>query len=93
MAPKALLFAGLLGIGFGGFAVAETIAIESGIAVKESHIATPPRGMTMNQVAEQFGAPTAKVPAVGKPPISRWEYAGFVVYFEGDRVIDCVVAG
>ena len=34
-----------------------------------------------------------KVPAVGKPPISRWEYPGFVVYFEHDHVIHSVVSG
>jgi hypothetical protein len=29
---------------------------------------------------------------VGKPPISRWEYPGFIVYFESDHVIHSVVA-
>jgi hypothetical protein len=27
---------------------------------------------------------------VGKPPITRWDYPGFSVFFEGDRVIDTV---
>ena len=75
-----------------GLAQAETIAVDSGIAVKESDVATPARGMTMNQVATKFGTPVSKVPAVGKPPISRWEYPGFVVYFESDHVIHTVVA-
>jgi hypothetical protein len=75
-----------------GLAQAETIAIDSGIAVKESDVATPTRGMTMEQVATKFGAPATKVPAVGKPPISRWEYPGFVVYFEFEHVIHSVVA-
>ena len=48
--------------------------------------------MTMDQVATKFGAPVSKVPAVGKPPISRWEYPGFVVYFEAEHVIHSVVA-
>ena len=47
--------------------------------------------MTMNQVASKFGDPVTKVPAVGKPPITRWEYPGFVVYFEQDHVIHSVV--
>ena len=63
-----------------------------GIAVKESDVDTPSRGMTMDQVASKFGAPVTKVPAVGKPPISRWEYPGFVVYFEHEHVIHSVVA-
>ena len=75
-----------------GLAQAETIAIDNGIAVKESDVATPTRGMTMDQVTMKFGAPATKVPAVGKPPISRWEYPGFVVYFEADHVIHSVVA-
>src|SRR6202167_402678 len=74
-----------------GLAAAATIAVDNGIAVKESDTATPSRGMTMNQVAAQFGTPFTKVPAVGKPPISRWEYPGFVVYFEADHVIHSVV--
>ena len=75
-----------------GLAGAETIAVDSGIAVRQSDIATPTRGMTMDQVAGKFGTPATKIPAVGKPPISRWEYPGFVVYFEADRVIHSVVS-
>ena len=75
-----------------GFAGAETIAVDSGIAVKESDVATPARGMTMDQVATKFGAPATKIPAVGKPPISRWEYPGFIVYFEATHVIHSVIA-
>jgi hypothetical protein len=71
---------------------AETITVDNGIAVRESDVATPARGMTMDQVATKFGAPVTKVPAVGKPPISRWQYPGFVVYFESEHVIHSVVA-
>jgi hypothetical protein len=46
----------------------------------------------MGQVSSKFGAPTTKIPAVGSPPISRWEYPGFVVYFEADHVIHSVVS-
>jgi len=84
-----MLLAAVLASGLAG---AETVAVDSGIAVKETDVTTPARGMTMNQVASKFGAPVTKVPAVGKPPISRWEYPGFVVYFEADHVIHSVVA-
>jgi hypothetical protein len=50
----------------------------------------PTRGMTQASVEANFGAPTATRAAVGDPPISRWEYAGFVVFFEYDRVIHAV---
>lgn len=75
----------------GGLAGAEVITVDNGIAVKESDVPTPTRGMTMDQVAGKFGAPAAKTPAVGQPPISRWEYPGFIVYFEHDHVIHSVV--
>ncbi len=74
-----------------GAANAETIAVDHGIEVKPSTLATPTRGMTMAEVSAKFGAPLNKVPAVGKPPISRWDYQGFVVYFEADHVIHSVV--
>jgi hypothetical protein len=77
--------------GLAGVAQADILAVDSGLAVKESD-STPSRGMTMSQVAAKFGAPGSKVPAVGTPPISRWEYPGFVVYFEGDHVIHSVVS-
>ena len=76
----------------GGMAGAATVAVDNGIAVKESDVATPTRGMTMEQVATKFGTPVTKIPAVGRPPISRWEYPGFIVYFEADHVIHSVVA-
>ena len=92
-----LMVAAVLATGLSGFwgqgpARAETIAVENGIAVKESDVPTPARGMTMDQVSTKFGAPVSKTPAVGKPPISRWEYPGFVVYFEHEHVIHSVVA-
>jgi hypothetical protein len=44
----------------------------------------------MGQVEAKFGAPVTKHDAVGAPPITRWDYAGFSVFFERDRVIDAV---
>ncbi len=90
MRYQILLLAAVLASGLAG---AETIAVDNGIAVKEADVATPARGMTMEQVAAKFGEPATKVPAVGQPPISRWEYPGFVVYFEREHVIHAVAAG
>jgi hypothetical protein len=95
MKYRNLLIAVALGFGLAGFcacADADVVAVENGIAIKESNVATPTRGMSMNQVSSKFGAPTTKIPAVGTPPISRWEYPGFVVYFEADHVIHSVVS-
>jgi hypothetical protein len=88
--------AAVLAAGLSGFfvsvphAAAETVATDSGITVKEPAVAAPTRGMTKHQVAAKFGDPVSKIPAVGKPPISRWEYQGFIVYFEYDHVIHSV---
>lgn len=51
----------------------------------------PTRGMSMNAVTKQFGQPNAKVGAIGQPPITRWVYNDFVVFFEYSHVIDAVV--
>jgi hypothetical protein len=88
MRYQILLLATVLASGLAG---AEVIAVDSGIAVKQSDVATPARGMTMDEVSGKFGTPASKVPAVGKPPISRWEYPGFVVYFEHEHVIHSVI--
>ena len=53
----------------------------------------PARGMSMDKVEATFGAPTKRVPAIGEPPIARWEYPGFVVYFENQIVIHSVAIG
>lgn len=50
----------------------------------------PERGMTKTQVERQFGNPEQTRPAVGQPPISRWVYGDFTVYFEGDYTLHAV---
>jgi hypothetical protein len=70
---------------------AETITDGDQVAVRASDIARPTRGMTMHAVEAKFGAPQERHPAVGQPPISRWDYPGFSVFFEHDRVIHAVV--
>jgi hypothetical protein len=52
----------------------------------------PPRGMTMDKVEATFGAPTNRAAPVGEPPITRWEYPGFTVYFEHRHVIHTVAS-
>lgn len=71
------------------FAQADTLLVERS---DQAHVsAVPKRGTSMNQVASQYGAPEAKHAAVGKPPITRWDYPGFSVYFEYTHVIDSVL--
>ncbi|MFC4312135.1 hypothetical protein ACFPN2_23845 [Steroidobacter flavus] len=62
-------------------------------APSASQTNVPARGATMEKVEAQFGAPSERLPAVGEPPITRWKYPGFEVYFEHQRVIHTVVIG
>ncbi|MGE0079990.1 MAG: hypothetical protein AB7U81_01695 [Thiohalomonadaceae bacterium] len=52
----------------------------------------PLRGMSMQAVESRFGAPLEKLAPVGEPPITRWVYADYTVYFEGRYVIHTVPA-
>jgi hypothetical protein len=71
-----------------GFASADTLQMD-GMAASDA--ARPARGMTQSNVESKFGTPSSREAAVGDPPISRWDYPGFVVYFEYDKVIHAVV--
>jgi hypothetical protein len=50
----------------------------------------PARGLRMSKVRDYFGEPRAVLPAVGRPPITRWLYNKYTVYFEGQTVIESV---
>lgn len=50
----------------------------------------PDKGMSMKRVLRRFGEPVEKLPPAGKPPITRWIYEDFTVYFENNYVIHAV---
>jgi len=76
--------------GYIGIAGADNLDMEGTAPVESS--ARPTRGMTQASVEAKFGIPTAMTSAVGDPPISSWEYDGYVVFFEYDRVIHAVTS-
>lgn len=78
---------------WGTMAVAETMVVDDQVVVRPSTVERPARGATMNAVEAKFGAPQTRHAAVGSPPITRWDYAGFSVFFEHERVIDAVAVG
>ena len=87
------LSAALLG---GMAAQADTLLIER--VQHEQGAQLPKRGSSMAQVEARFGAPQQKFAAVAgpgsrqrNPPITRWSYANFTVYFENDHVVDAVL--
>lgn len=65
-------------------------------AATAAPVQLPAKGIRMATVQKQYGAPLRKHAAVGgdtrkHPPITRWDYAGFSVFFERGRVIDAVI--
>jgi len=93
-----ILAALLCGCAAAGGALADTVVVNDQVQVRESQVDRPKRGATMSEVEKHFGAPVTRHPAVGggsphRPPITRWDYSGFAVFFERDRVIDAVVTG
>ena len=74
---------------------ADTLLVER--VQTEASQSMPARGQTMAQVEAKFGAPQQKhAPIAGpgdrahNPPITRWDYVGYSVYFEHSHVVDAV---
>jgi hypothetical protein len=86
MLRKAIVVAAAA-LAIAGPANADTLLID-GIASGAASV--PTAGITKDRVAANWGEPASKIAAVGEPPISRWVYADFVVYFEFDHVIHTV---
>ncbi len=63
---------------------------------QEKTMHLPRRGLSMRQVEKTWGAPQRKLSPRGgdtrkHPQINRWEYPGFIVYFEHSHVIHSVL--
>ena len=67
-------------------------SIESAPAIQ-----TPSQGQTMADVRSQFGDPATEHPTVStdggpyQPPITRWDFENYSVFFEHDVVVRSVV--
>lgn len=72
-----------------GNAVADKLVIEN-VAAGATAGERPARGSSMARVEARFGAPATRSGPVGQPPITRWDYADFVVFFEYDHVVHAV---
>jgi hypothetical protein len=57
----------------------------------DSEFRAPDRGQSMELVRRNFGEPDSILSAVGDPPITRWVYERFTVYFEYQLVITSVI--
>lgn len=73
------------------YSIAEDIRIPIGEQAKDqSPIDMPTKGMSKERVKSLFGEPLEDIAAKGQPPISRWKYQEFTVYFDNNTVIHCV---
>ncbi|MFN3582080.1 MAG: phosphodiesterase [Pseudomonas sp.] len=71
-------------------AAADNLVIPLGQQAAQTSTSLPQRGLSTAAVSQRYGEPASRHPAVGQPPITRWDYADFSVYFEYDKVIHSV---
>lgn len=74
---------------------ADTLLIDGIDQDKPTAESRPKPGMSMTAVESSYGAPAQRHAPVGganaqQPPITRWDYPAFSVYFENDRVVHAV---
>ncbi|MEJ2535159.1 MAG: hypothetical protein P8008_06760 [Gammaproteobacteria bacterium] len=84
----------LLTLALGGLllapaAVADVLIIDEVRQVEKMDL--PENGQSKADVESRFGAPRQKQGPVGDPPISRWDYDGYSVYFEYELVLFSVL--
>ncbi len=77
-------------LGFCSTSFAEEIKVPVGEQGQSSAMVLPSTGMSKAQVEQKFGEPIEKSAPVGTPPISKWKYSDYTVYFEYDHVIHAV---
>ena len=87
MIIKKCFYIGLFSL-MSGVVSAEVLLIER--TQQHADQPVPKHGQTMQQVETQFGQPLTRRAAVGEPPITRWEYDDYVVYFEHNLVLNTV---
>lgn len=71
--------------------VLSILDLENEPANNTEGVMRPHKGMSMDQVHDKFGAPAEEIDAVGEPPITRWVYDQYTVYFEHQVVIHAAI--
>ena len=69
---------------------AQTLEIPIGEQGDPQLTQLPQTGESRRSVLERFGLADEEHKPVGQPPITRWDYRDFSVYFEYDHVINSV---
>jgi len=87
--PIALLLLGVIFLGLSSLLSADVLLIEK---VRERMLRDlPVNGLTMTEVEARYGEPIETRGPVGQPPITRWIYSDYSVYFEHSTVIESVL--
>ena len=60
-------------------------------ASEMTNIERPVNGQTKDDVMQKYGPPQEMTDPVGNPPISRWTYQNYSVYFEYNSVLHSVL--
>lgn len=69
---------------------AQTLEIPLGEQGDPQLTQLPQTGESRRSVLERFGLADQEHAPVGQPPITRWDYREFSVYFEYDHVVNSV---
>ena len=74
------------------------VVVVTGANAPASTPILPSKGMNKSAVVARYGQPSSKRAPVGgssrrQPPITRWDYDGYSVFFEYDHVVDTVQRG
>lgn len=83
------LFVATLVLAGTGQAIADVLLLKSIETAPD--ISTPQTGINMANVRVTFGEPASEDDAIGDPPITRWNYPEYSVFFEYDLVLHSVI--
>jgi len=84
-----LILAFTAGLAQFGLLSADVLLIEEVRQAERMNL--PDNGLSMDEVSARFGEPSNKNAAVGDPPITRWDYDRFSVYYEYELVLFTVL--
>ena len=85
---KSGLVVALISFSLPTFAEAQSVQVSK---QSQAKIKAPSLGQSMAKIEEHFGQPLERSGPIGEPPITKWRYAEFTVYFEHDKVIHSVI--
>ena len=83
-----IVFIGILLLA-AGMAQADVLILDEVRQVERMDL--PKNGQSMQAIESQYGHPAKQHNAVGEPPITRWDYASYSVYFEHELVLFSVL--